>query len=72
MDLTSLEFHTDSSFQNLSEYIGAILAVLGHIALGNAGRSIALRGDSVTALTWAITERPRGSITRYDLYTKKK
>jgi hypothetical protein len=27
-----------------------------------SGRSIALRGDSITALTWAITERPRGSI----------
>ncbi len=35
----------------------ALLAVLGHIALGHAGQSIALRGDSVTALTWAITER---------------
>ena len=62
VDLTSLGFLCDSSYQNLSEFIGAILAVLGHIALGNAGQSIALRGDSVTALTWAITERPRGSI----------
>ena len=62
VDLTSLGFLSDSSYQNLSEFIGAILAVLGHIALGNAGRSIALRGDSVTALTWAMTERPRGSI----------
>jgi hypothetical protein len=28
--------------------------------LGFAGTGIALRGDSVTALTWAMTERPRG------------
>jgi hypothetical protein len=52
----------DSSFQNLSEYVGAILAVVGQVVLGMTGSSIALRGDSVTALTWAITERPRGSI----------
>ena len=30
--------------------------------MGNKGKSLALRGDSVTALTWAITERSRGSI----------
>jgi hypothetical protein len=28
--------------------------------LGFAGTGIALRGDSVTALTWTMTERPRG------------
>ena len=39
----------------------AILAVFGQIALGLGGKSLALRGDSVTALTWAITERPRGT-----------
>jgi hypothetical protein len=34
--------------------------VIGQVVLGWAGRNVALRGDSVTALTWAITERPRG------------
>lgn len=62
VDITLLGFSTDSSFQNLAEFIGAVLSVLGHVALGNAGHSIALGGNSVTALTWAITERPRGSI----------
>ena len=62
VDLTMLGFGADSSFQNLSEYIGATLAVIGQVVLGLSGSSIALRGDSVTALTWAITERPRGSI----------
>jgi hypothetical protein len=56
VDLTFLEF------QNLSEFIGAIIAVMGQIALGLAGQSLALRGDSVTALTWSITERVRGSL----------
>ena len=62
VDLTFLGFGDDSSYQNLAEFIGAILAVLGQVALGHAGTSLALRGDSVTALTWAITERPRGTI----------
>lgn len=62
VDLMRLGFGVDSSFQNLSEYIGAILAVIGEVVLGLSGSSIALRGDSVTALTWAITERPRGVI----------
>ena len=60
VDLSFLDFGVDSSNQNLAEYIGAILAVIGQVKLGFSGKSIALRGDSVTALTWAITERPRG------------
>ena len=59
-DLLFLDFGEDSSYQNLSEFLGAILAILGQIALGYRGGSVALRGDGVTALTWAITERPRG------------
>jgi hypothetical protein len=62
VDLGFLEFGTDSSYQNLSEFIGAILAVLGQIALGLTEHSLALRGDSITALTWSITERVRGAI----------
>ena len=62
IDLSFLGFGVDSSYQNLSEFIGAILAVIGHVLLSFTGMSLALRGDSVTALTWAITERPRGSI----------
>jgi hypothetical protein len=57
-----LGFGADSSNQNLAEYIGAIIAVAGQVVLGHSGRSLALRGDSVTALTWAISERPRGKI----------
>jgi hypothetical protein len=62
VSLEFLGFGDDSSFQNLCEFIGAIIAVLGHVILGNRGRTLALRGDSITALTWALTERPRGSI----------
>jgi hypothetical protein len=62
LSIAHLGFADDSSFQNLTEFLGALLAVAGHIALGHRGRSLALRGDSVTALTWAVTERPRGAI----------
>jgi hypothetical protein len=62
VDLTRLGFGVDSSYQNLSEFIGAVLSVIGQVVLGFTGASLALRGDSVTALTWAITERPRGAI----------
>ena len=58
----SIGFKDDSSFQNLSEFIAAIVAVLGFIRLGHAGKNLILRGDSITALQWAITERTRGSI----------
>ena len=62
VDLTFMNFGDDSSFQNLAEFIGAILAVIGYILQGHRGKTLALRGHSVTALTWAWTERSRGSI----------
>lgn len=62
VSLGFLSFGFDSSNQNLAEYLGAIIAVLGQVILGYSGRSLALRGDSVTALTWAISERPRGKL----------
>jgi hypothetical protein len=50
VNLEFLAFGVDSSNQNLAEFIGAILAVIGQIMLGLSGRSLALRGDSMTAL----------------------
>ena len=60
VNLRFLGFGSDSS---VLEFIGAILAVIGQNMIGLSGCSIALREDSITALTWAITERPRGSIS---------
>jgi hypothetical protein len=62
VELSFLGFGDDSSFQNLSEFIGAILAVAGQVVMGHRGQSVSLRGDSITALTWAITERTGGAI----------
>lgn len=65
VDLSFLNFGVDSSYQNLSEFIGAIVAVAGQVMMGRQSQSMSLRGDSITALTWAITERPKGErVTR--------
>lgn len=60
LSVVALGFGTDSSFQNLAEFIGAIMSVIGFIRLGGRGHNLTLRGDSITALTWALTERSRG------------
>lgn len=62
IDISFLGFKEDSSFQNLAEFIGAITVIIGGIMIGCRGQSMDLRGDSVTALTWAVTERARGNL----------
>ena len=62
VDLSSLEFGTDSSFQNVSEFIGVILGIIGLVKLGVRDVDILVRGDSISALTWVETERYRGSL----------
>jgi hypothetical protein len=59
VNVAFMEFGVDSSKKNLAEYIGAI-AVIGQVMLRFSGTGIALRGDRVGALTWTMTERPRG------------
>ena len=60
VDLRFLEFQEDSSFQNLSEFLGIILGIIGLAKLGYSNADIELRGDSISALTWAEAERYRG------------
>ena len=60
VDLRGLEFGSDSSYQNTAEYIGCIIGMAGLVLLGVRDTDIEIRGDSVAALTWAETERPRG------------
>lgn len=60
VDLRGLGFGSDSSFQNTAEYIGCIIGMAGLALLGVRDTDIEIRGDSVAALTWAETERPRG------------
>ena len=62
VDLRGLGFGSDSSFQNTAEYIGCIIGMAGLALLGVRDADIEVRGDSVAALTWAETERPRGHL----------
>ena len=53
LSTVALGFKDDSSYQNLSEFIAAIVAVLGFgcfIRLGYTGKNLLLWGDSITAL----------------------
>ena len=65
MDLRPLGFGTDSSFQNLGEFFGPVLApvMLRRLGLGQAGAPcvVHFRGDSITGLTWAETRRFKGT-----------
>ena len=64
-DITKLGFGADSSFQNLAEFSGAVLALVCIVKLGLLGEiqdtGFGLRGDSISALTWLEKERYRGS-----------
>ena len=62
VDLRIFEFGSDSSFQNTAEYIGCTLGLAGLALLGVRDADVEVRGDSVAALTWAETERPRGKL----------
>jgi hypothetical protein len=62
VDLRGLHFGTDSSFQNIAVYIGCILGMAGLAVMGIRDVDIEVRGDSIAALTWAETERPRGEL----------
>lgn len=62
IDLRGFNFGTDSSFQNTAEYIGCTLGLAGLALLGVRDVDVEVRGDSVAALTWVETERPRGDL----------
>ena len=61
ISILGLAFGDDSSYQNVSEFIGATLGMIGLVKLGIKGVDVTMRGDSVSALTWVTTERYRGS-----------
>ena len=62
-DLRQLGFGQDSSHQNTAEFIAATVGLLGALALGYAGASVILRGDSTSALCWCFHQRFHGSLT---------
>ena len=52
IDITPLNFGTDSSFQNTAEYNASLFCALGMIQLGVASEPTLHRGDSKMALSW--------------------
>ena len=60
VSLRGLSFEGDSSYQNLCEFIDAMLGLIGLSKLGIRGVDVTMRGDSISALTWVSTERYRG------------
>jgi hypothetical protein len=53
VDLTSLGFGTDSSFQNVAEFIVAVVAIRAAKRMGMSVTRVHLRLDSKTALSWS-------------------
>jgi hypothetical protein len=62
IDITTLQFESEASFQNTAEFIAAVLGIRGLKQLGLQPESVCLRGDSITALTWASTGRFKGEL----------
>ena len=62
VDISWLNFGTDSSFQNVAEYIGGLVGLIGLIKLGINNVAVEFRGDSLTALSWAKKEKSKGKL----------
>jgi hypothetical protein len=62
VNITSLKLGSEAKFQNTAEFIGIILGIEGLHELGINAQSVHLRGDSITALTWASTVKFKGCL----------
>jgi hypothetical protein len=62
VDLIWLNFGGDSSFQNVAEYMGGLVGLVGLIKLGISNVAVEFRGDSLTALSWAGKEKSKGML----------
>ena len=62
IDIRGLGFDTDASYQNSAEFIGIVMGLLGLLQMGIRGEAVEVRGDSVSALTWAVKGRPKGDL----------
>jgi hypothetical protein len=62
IDISSLGFGSEAKYQNSAEFLATILGIEGLKELSIITTSIHLRGDSITALTWASTEKFKGDL----------
>jgi hypothetical protein len=60
VSIEAMGFGQDSSNQNTAEFVGAVLCMACALRMGRREQTVVLRGDSVTALTWAEDRRFRG------------
>lgn len=62
VSIEELGFRGVSDNQNLSEFIAATIGVRAVVALGGCDCGIAVRGDSISALSWIEKERFKGKL----------
>ena len=62
VSIEELEFRGLSGNQNLAEFVAATVGIRAVIALGGRDCGIAVRGDSVSALSWVRKERFSGKL----------
>jgi hypothetical protein len=54
----------DSGYQNAVEYIALVSGFVALAMLGVSGEAVAVRGDNISSLSWALRETYKGSLTR--------
>ena len=62
VDLAWLDFGTDSSYQNVAEYMGRLVGLIGLLKLGISNVAVKFRGDSLTALSLTKKEKSKGTL----------
>ena len=62
IDISILNFQSNPSYQNTAEFMAAILGIRGLRQLHLNPRNVRLRGDSITALTWAESGKFKGEL----------
>lgn len=64
VDISQFGFGSNSSFQNVAEFVAAVMGTVMIIKMGLLfmikDKGVGLRGDSITAITWITKERYRG------------
>jgi hypothetical protein len=62
VSIVAMAFGGNSALQNTAEFIGSVVGLACALRMGRRGQSIVLRGDSVSALTWAVGRRFRSGL----------